>query len=114
MSIGPQTQAKVSFATLGFIVAIVFAAAGIYFKIPSAEQIRALDEKHSMAERELAATIARNTGRVQHLNGKLSMLVELERTKADRDPETRELFYDTARRVEHAQGVDPLEGKMEQ
>jgi hypothetical protein len=97
--------------------AVLFMAGLIYAKMPSADQIAALDAKHTTAVAELQIQVDQHAAAISKVSGQVGLLVRIEVAKAnaDDDPEIKQAIRVAARdaRAEATKPVqsgDPLAG----
>ena len=90
------------------------AAAAIYFKMPSAGQIAAIDAKHEAARKLLQTQVDSNTEAIDTMSGQVGFLVQIKVAEAGRDPVKRRTIRAAAHKAQQAlptaTASDPLAG----
>lgn len=98
------------------IALILFGAASmaIYDKMPSADQIAAIDTKHEAARVAMQQQVDRNSASIGVMSGQVGTLLQLKVAEAGRDPVKRKAIRIAAQRAQQAlptaQAPDPLAG----
>lgn len=96
---------------------VMFMAGLIYAKMPSSEQIAALDAKHDARVTALQKQIDEHAAAISKVSGQVGFLVRIEVAKAnaDRDPGIKQAMRQAAREAQTlaarpTQSADPLAG----
>ncbi len=109
-----RTDMKTIAGIVMFTLTVAFGAAAIYFKMPSADQIAAIDAKHETARKALQTQVDSNTRTIGVISGQVGTLVQLKVAEAGRDPVKRRAIRIAAQRAQQAlptsQAPDPLAG----
>lgn len=112
-----EGKVTTNWLTILALVALVFAAGGIYHKMPSGSDITALDQKHTDAEKALQVKIDQHSEAISRMSGQVGFLVRIEVAKAnaDDDPGMRQALRQAAADAKTSaarppRSTDPLAG----
>lgn len=111
------TNWAVVIASLTAVAVLAFGAAAIHAKMPSADQIAALDAKHDARVTALQKQVDEHAAAISKVSGQVGFLVRIEvaKAKADDDPGIRQAMRQAAREAQSVaarpiQSGDPLAG----